>query len=117
MTKKLLLLVLCAFSLGNLAASDLDFTLANATNLSFEAVYISATTDKDWDGNILSQGKSLTPGGNVTVRFERNAKSETWDLKIVDSEGLAVTFEKLNLSGADKVTLKDVHGKITAEVE
>jgi hypothetical protein len=35
----------------------------------------------------------------------------------VDDEGLSVTFKKVNLTGVDTVTLKDVNGKITAEIE
>ena len=36
---------------------------------------------------------------------------------LVDDEGLAVTFKKVKLAGVDTVTLKDVNGKITAEIE
>jgi hypothetical protein len=35
----------------------------------------------------------------------------------VDDEGLSVTFDKVKLAGVDAVTLKDVNGKITAEIE
>jgi hypothetical protein len=117
MPVKLLLLALYAFSLGSTMASDLDFTLVNATNRSFEAVYLSATSDKDWDGNLLAQGKPLDVGGKLAVRFDGAPKSATWDLNIVDADGLAVTFEKLNLIDVETVTLKNVDGKITAEVE
>ena len=51
------------------------------------------------------------------MRFKNDAKSETWDLNLVDDEGHSVTFNKVNLAGADAVTLKDVNGTITAEIE
>ena len=51
------------------------------------------------------------------MRFKNDAKSETWDLNLVDDEGLSVTFDKVKLAGVDTVTLKDVNGKITAEIE
>jgi len=35
----------------------------------------------------------------------------------VDDEGLSVTFDKVKLAGVDTVTLKDINGKFTAEVE
>jgi hypothetical protein len=35
----------------------------------------------------------------------------------VDDEGLSVTFNHVRLAGVDTVTLKDVNGKITAEIE
>ena len=43
--------------------------------------------------------------------------SETWDFNLVDDEGLSVTFDKVKLEGVDTVTLKDVNGKFTAEIE
>ena len=51
------------------------------------------------------------------MRFKNDAKSETWDFNLVDDEGLSVTFEKVKLAGVDTVTLKDVNGQITAEIE
>jgi len=111
----LIFLVMIGF--GNAVAADLDFTLVNDTKRSFEAVYISATDNKDWDGNILTKNRVLQAGGKLIVRFGSDAKSPTWDLRIVDDEGLSVTFTDLKLEGMDKVTLKDVSGKIQAEVE
>jgi hypothetical protein len=35
----------------------------------------------------------------------------------MDDEGLSVTFNKVRLAGVDTVTLKDVNGTITAEIE
>ena len=51
------------------------------------------------------------------MHFKNDAKSETWDFNLVDYEGLSVTFDKVKLTGVDTVTLKDVNGKITAEIE
>ena len=104
-------------SIANAFANDLDFTLVNETGRSFEGLYITASDNKDWDSNILLDGKVLTAGGKISVRFKNDAKSETWDFNLVDDEGLVVTFDKVNLAGVDTVTLKDVNGKITAEIE
>ena len=104
-------------TIANAFASDLDFTLVNQTGRSFEGVYITASDNKDWDANILLDGKVLAAGGNIQVRFKNDAKSETWDFNLVDDEGLVVTFDKVKLAGVDTVTLKDVHGQFTAEVE
>ena len=46
-----------------LIASDLDFMLINKTARSFEGVYITASDNKDWDANILRDGKVLATGG------------------------------------------------------
>ena len=98
-------------------ANDLDFTLVNQTGRSFEGLYVTASDNKDWDANLLLDGKVLAAGGTISVRFKNDAKSETWDFNLVDDEGLSVTFDKVRLAGVDRVTLKDVNGTITAEIE
>jgi hypothetical protein len=104
-------------SVPNAFAADLDFTLVNQTGRSFEGLYITASDNKDWDANILLDGKGLAAGGKIQVRFQREAKSETWDFNLVDDEGLSITLDKVKLTGVDTVTLKDVSGKVTAEIE
>jgi hypothetical protein len=110
-------LFILLLAVANAFASDLDFTLVNQTARSFEGLYITASDNKDWDANILLDGKVLAAGAKIQVRFKNDAKSETWDLNLVDDEGLSVTFDKVKLAGVDTVTLKDVNGKITAEIE
>jgi hypothetical protein len=104
-------------SVANVFAADHDFTLVNQTGRSFEGLYITASDNKDWDANILVHGEVLAAGGKIRVRFKKDAKSEFWDFNLVDDEGLVVTFNKVDLAGVETVTLKDVHGKITAEIE
>ena len=110
-------LFILLLSIANGFASDLDFTLVNQTGRSFEGFYITASDNKDWDANILLDGKVLAAGESMQVRFKNDAKSETWDFNLVDDEGLSVTFEKVKLPGIDTITLKDVNGQITAEIE
>jgi hypothetical protein len=104
---KLSFLVVILFSVANAVANDLDFTLVNQTGRSFEGLYITASDN----GNVLAAG------GRISVRFKSEARAETWDFNVVDDEGLSVTFEKVKLTGVEAVTLKDVNGRITAEVE
>jgi hypothetical protein len=110
-------LFILLLSVANAFASDLDFALVNQTERSFEGLYITASDNKDWDANILLDGKVLAAGGKIQVRFRSDANSEDWDLNLVDDEGLSVTFDKVKLAGVDTVTFKDVNGKITAEIE
>src|SRR6476469_11036532 len=110
-------LAIVLLSVASAFANDLDFTLVNQTGRSFEGLYITASDNKDWDANILLDGKVLAAGGKIQVRFKNDAKSEIWDFNLVDDEGLSVTFDKLKLAGVDSVTLKDVNGTITAEIE
>jgi hypothetical protein len=104
-------------SIATVFAAEHEFTLVNQTGRSFEGLYITATDNKDWDANLLLNGKVLTAGGKILVRFKSDAESETWDFNLVDDEGLSVTFDKVKLEGVEAVTLKDVSGKFTAEVE
>ena len=110
-------LLILLFNIANAFANDLDFTLVNETGRSFEGLYVTASDNKDWDANILLDGKVLTAGGKIQVHFKNDAKSETWDFNLVDDEGLVVMFDKVKLAGIDTVTLKDVNGTITAEIE
>ena len=110
-------LFILLLSVANAFASDHDFTLVNQTGRSFEGLYITASNNKDWDANLLPDGKLLAAGGNIRVRFKTDAKSEFWDFNLVDNEGLSVTFDKVDLAGVDTITLEDVNGKITAEIE
>ena len=110
-------LAVVLLSIANAFANDLDFTLVNQTGRSFEGLYITASDNKDWDANILINGEVIAAGGKISVRFKNDAKSETWDFNLVDDEGLVVTFNKVSLAGVNTVTLKDVNGTITAEIE
>ena len=110
-------LFILLLSVANAFASDLDFTLVNQTGRSFEGLYITAAGNKDWDANLLLNGEVLAAGKKIRVRFKSDAKSGTWDFNLVDDEGLSVTFKKVKLAGVDTLTLKDVNGKITAEIE
>jgi hypothetical protein len=110
-------LAVVLLSIASAFANDLDFTLVNQTGRSFEGLYITASDNKDWDANILINGEVIAAGGKISVRFKNDAKSETWDFNLVDDEGLVVTFDKVKLAGVDTVTLKDVNGTITAEIE
>ena len=105
------------FSVANAFANDLDFTLVNQTGRSFEGLYLTSADNKDWDANLLINGEVLVAGGKIRVRFKRDAKSPTWDFNLVDDEGLSVTLDKVKLAGVDTVTLKDINGTITAEIE
>ena len=111
------LLFILLLSVVSVFANDLDFTLVNQTGRSFEGLYITAADNKDWDANLLLNGKVLAAGEKIQVRFKRDAKSEFWDFNLVDDEGLSVTFNKVDLAGVDAVTLKDINGTITAEIE
>jgi hypothetical protein len=104
-------------TVASVFAAHHDFTLVNQTGRSFEGLYITSSDNKDWDANLLLEGKVLAAGGKIHVRFKHDAKSDLWDFNLVDDEGLAVAFNKVDLAGVNRITLKDIHGQMTAEVE
>ena len=68
--------------IANAFASDLDFTLVNQTARSFEGLYVTASDNKDWDANLLLDGKVLAAGGRsrCASRVTQNQKPgiSTW---------------------------------------
>jgi len=66
-------LFILLLSVANAFANDLDFTLVNQTGRSFEGLYITASDNKDWDANILLDGKVLAAGAKIQVRFKNDA--------------------------------------------
>ena len=60
-------------SVANAFASDLAFTLVNQTRRSFEGLYVTASDNKDWDANLLLDGKVLAAGGKIRMRFKNDA--------------------------------------------
>jgi hypothetical protein len=70
-------------TVANAFASDLDFTLVNQTGRSFEGLYITASDNKDWDANLLLDGKVLAAGARSASasRMTQNQKhgiSTSW---------------------------------------
>ncbi len=111
------IMIVLSLALGQAHASDLDFQLSNQTDRSFEAIYITASKDADWSGNLLKNNQILATKQTITVGFDPSEKSATWDVKVVDDEGISVTFKEVNLINVDKITLGSAKGKYTAEVE
>lgn len=110
-------LALLLLTVGHAMASDLNFVLANDTKRDYEAVYLSPSNDKDWNGNLLSKGQVLNPAEQVEVKFPAGQDEAAWDLNIVDEDGLAVAFQGINLIDVKKVTLVEKDGKINVIVE
>ena len=97
-------------------AGKQDFTLINQTGFDIHEVYVAPHGSSEWQDDVL--GKTmLVNGATVKINFERQIKGDDWDLKVVDKDGKATTWEKLDLSKISKVTLHFDAGKATAEVE
>lgn len=86
------------------AGNHLDFTLTNFTGTSLRSVYLSPSTSKGWEENILA-GTELKDGDNVKIRFDPNEKSIEWDLRIEGVDGHFAEWKNLKLGDLTKITL------------
>lgn len=98
-----------------IASIDRPLQVSNQTASDFEAIYTRSAQDKDWNGNLLSNGIALEPGATVKVRFPGKENSAKWDLSIVDEAGLSERFSQCESRW--RRTLVNPDGKIRAVVQ
>ena len=115
--KLLKTLGLVVLTTGAALASDLDFVLVNKAGQGFRAVYVSSVDDKDWNGNLLKKQDVFEDGESLRVRFPKSATAQKWDVTIVSESGQPVTFNAIDLTEVDKVTLKNNSGVLAAVVD
>lgn len=96
-------------------AGDQDFHLVNKTGLTIDEFYVSPSNVNDWEEDVL--GVDVLPNGeSVDVAFSRDEEACVWDLKIVDEEGDAVVWNKIDLCKASEITLNYNSGRPTANI-
>ncbi len=117
MNKTLALTFALLFALlSTSSAGKQDFTLVNKTGFDLHEVYLAPHGSEQWQEDVLA--KALLPNdGSVKIKFESGDKTKVWDLKVVDKDGKATVWEKLDLLEISKATLRFTGGKATAEVE
>lgn len=93
-----------------------DFVLVNETGVEIHALYVSPHSVNEWGENILEED-TMRAGEAFDITFSRKERAKFWDLRVEDSEGNYIVWEKLNLLEISKVTLYYKNGKATAVVE
>lgn len=128
MTSRILRIVLVglitfgAFYLPSLSTVEVsaqaaqDFVLVNATDVEIHALYVSPHSVNEWGEDILEED-TMGAGEAFDITFSRKERAKFWDLRVEDSEGNYIVWEKLNLLEISKVTLYYKNGKATAVVE
>jgi len=81
-----------------------DFTLHNATDVTFHELYIGPTTDDAWGENLLKE-EAFKPGEETKIVFDPAEKAEDWDLKVVDAAGDSLEWKGLKLTEITDITL------------
>ena len=112
----LIALLLLLAAAGPVFAGKQDFTLVNQTGFDIHEVYLSPHGGDDWEEDVMGKG-ILADGQSVAIKFARTDKTKDWDLKVVDKDGKAIVWEKLNFLEISKVTLRYKDGKAAADVE
>lgn len=87
-----------------LAAGRQNFTLINKTGYTIDQVYVSATSAKDWEEDILGQDV-LSNGESVDITFDRGESACKWDLKVVYDDQSESEWGGLNLCKISKVSI------------
>ena len=108
----LLLLLVAGFSLAQ--NEQLDFNLVNKTGVIIDVVNVSPSKSDHWGPDILGRDV-LEDGQTCEISFDPEEEAELWDLRIADSEGTSVVWERLDLAKIHTLTLKIVGGKAIAE--
>lgn len=101
-----------------------EFYIQNAfpNNTTVTEVYATVTGMDAWTPNLIS-GLQLAPATRSKIGLGLTETTTTWDFKLVDSEGTAVTISSVNLSNvisktADTVEFTvDAEGNLTANVK
>lgn len=107
-------LVASAFTtLGSAPSGPQDFTLHNSIGSTIMEVYVSPSTEDDWEEDVL--GEDVLPHGeSVDITFDRPASEADWDLKVVNEAGRSFVWKKLDLTTISEVTISIRNGQTYA---
>jgi len=93
-----------------------DFILVNRTGVEIYALYVTPHNADEWGEDILG-ADTLLSNEELEITFSRKERVKLWDLRVEDSDGNFIEWEKLNLLEISKVTLYYKNRKPTAIVE
>lgn len=110
------LTLVAAFVAPPVMAGAQDFTLVNKTGVEIHQFFVSSSATDSWEEDILGDD-TLPDGESVEIQFSPKEDAELWDLRIADSEGNTITWERLNLLEISTVTLHYKDGKAWADTE
>lgn len=109
-----ILLVLAALAAPVFAGTQ-DFTLVNQTGVEIYRLYISETSNDDWEEDVL--GDNVLPDGHrLPVNFYGRSACY-WDMMIEDRDENNVTWTGINLCEASVVVLRCDDDECWAEWE
>jgi hypothetical protein len=93
--------------------SEHTFIVVNKTNVVINALYVTPHSSKDWGEDILD-ADVLDINDDIGIVLARRETAKLWDLRIEDSEGNFIEWDRLNLREIYSVSLYYKNGKATA---
>lgn len=102
-------------STSQLELYPISFVLKNQTGFDLYEVQLSASGYENWQSDLLQD--VLPNGGEIFVDFELNTPTLSWDIRIVDADGLALEYRELNFSECSVISLTISEGVPVAVME
>lgn len=96
-------------------AGTQDFTLVNETGVDIYSLFISETSNDEWEEDVLGED-TLPDGDRVEITFSGRSAC-LWDMMITDDEGDDVTWQGINLCESSVVILRCDDEECWAEYE
>lgn len=81
-----------------------DVKVINKTGVEIHKMYISASDKNDWEEDILNKD-TMPTDTELDITFGAAEKSQYWDLRVEDSDGTSMTWEKIDLFTISEITL------------
>ncbi|MEM9552805.1 MAG: hypothetical protein AAGC60_00980 [Acidobacteriota bacterium] len=85
-------------------AGTQDFTLVNQTGDTLWEIYISETSNDDWEEDVLGRDV-LDNGARLDISFH-GRRACLWDIMVIDEYENSVTWNSINLCEASVVVLR-----------
>lgn len=110
-----LALIAGIFSAAEISAQkgEHTFIVVNKTNVIINALYVTPHSAKDWGEDILG-ADVLETNDDIGIVLNRKESSKLWDLRVEDSDGNFIEWDRLSLREIYSVSLYYKNGKATA---
>ena len=96
-------------------AGTQDFTLVNQTGVEIYRLFISETSNDDWEEDVL--GRDVLPhGSRMDISFSGRSAC-LWDIMIMDEDENTVTWDGINLCEVSVVVLRCNEDECWADYE
>ena len=111
----LALIAILALTAAPAFAGTQDFTLVNQTGVEIYRLFISETSNDDWEEDVLGRD-TLPHGSRMNINFSGRSAC-LWDIMITDDADNSVTWDGINLCEVSVVVLRCDENECWAEYE